>query len=85
MLGKNQKLEEWAYIGYLVGYISSIQYLIWVPSLKRSALFNLSYIIFDKSEFFKDQDIKKINKQKISELVEEYEIHDSYNIIIDSI
>lgn len=85
MLGKNQKLEERAHIGYLVGYISSTQYLIWVPSLKRSALFNSSHVTFDESEFFKDRDIEEMDKQKVSELVEEYEVHDSHDAIMDSI
>ena len=40
---------------------------------------------FDESEFFKDRDIEEMDKQKISELVEEYKVHDSHNAIMDSI
>lgn len=48
---KAHKLEPRGHIGYLVGYISS-KHLIWVPSLRRSAFINASYVTFDETTFY---------------------------------
>ncbi|EQL02976.1 hypothetical protein G6O67_001030 [Ophiocordyceps sinensis] len=65
MLNKTSgKLDLRGHIGYLAGYISSTQYLIWVPSLQRNAFFNTSHVIFNEKVFFGRDQREGVEKQQ---------------------
>ncbi|PHH67719.1 hypothetical protein CDD82_1179 [Ophiocordyceps australis] len=51
----SEKLAPKGHIGYLAGYISSSQYLIWVPNLRRNSFINTTYVIFDESLFYSNE------------------------------
>ncbi|PFH56372.1 hypothetical protein XA68_16605 [Ophiocordyceps unilateralis] len=75
--GTNSKLSPKGHIGYLAGIISTTQYVIWVPSLRYSALINTAYIIFNEKVFYKDDQVKE-------EEVPEKEASDWLNAIQDA-
>lgn len=52
--GKASKIEQRAHIGYLAGYVSTTQYVVWVPSMQKHAFLNTACVTFDESTFFRD-------------------------------
>lgn len=52
---KPPKLEQRAHIGYLAGYVSSTQYLVWVPVLRQNSIISSSHVIFDEERFYGQQ------------------------------